>query len=329
MKMQYPFRQATCHDNLGAVTPGTPWLELLDWFYIFAQSSLMFPILNSLRVRFSFRTASQDSAVTGLSPDMGQEVAHPPKKVPSAWESHTKLVHRQTCLAPKTNMGDFENLSTASPRITRPSSSASQPQYILPDDELSTIESDSRAKLEEGFKEFWSEICKTVLDCHNRTPSNAIKTAELEQARSVIQELKQRIHQQEEEIIHYQSETFRFIGPSEVSDRRISEELTSIYMSLSNWVESLPEPRDGGCNWDGVKQFMTGNGYELQPNRLSTTEQIADAREELMKHVTFSILRGNIFQPLLVGATEEQNSCLEELCSNMKSLQQGQGTSLT
>jgi len=151
----------------------------------------MFPILNSLRVRFSFRTASQGSAVTGLSPDMGQEVAHPPKKVPSAWESHTKLVHRQTCLAPKTNMGDF-NLSAAPPRITRPSSSASQTPYILSDDELSTIESDSRAKLEEGFKDFWSKICKTVLDCHNRTPSNARKTAELEQARSEIQELKQR-----------------------------------------------------------------------------------------------------------------------------------------
>lgn len=216
--------------------------------------------------------------------------------------------------------------STAASHVTsRSSHPASTPPNSAAEAEISRIKSSARAKMEGTFTKLWDKICETVLECQNDTPNIAQKEVELEQARRDIQKLEERIRQQEEEIIRYRSQTLRSIDSTEISDRQISDELTNIYMGLSNWVEGLPEPAHPGCDWEAVFHFMACEGYQLSFNELIAYKQAADAQEELVKHVVFSILWANIFVPLLVGASEEQNSWLGELCSNMELLQPEKG----
>ncbi|GLI78719.1 hypothetical protein PoHVEF18_007040 [Penicillium ochrochloron] len=219
--------------------------------------------------------------------------------------------------------GDTEpHASTTPPHATKsPGPSASSPQYDATHDDQSRIKSSKMAKLESGFTKLWVTVRETLLDSQNDTPTIARQEAELEQARKDIQRLEERLRQQEDEIIRYRSETFRSLNAFEISDRQISDELTSIYMGLSNWVEGLPEPKNGDYNWQEVMQFMGHNGYTVIFNELFATEQAGDTQMELLKHIVCSILWDNIFEPLLVGATEDQNLWLKELCANIRLLQ--------
>jgi small-conductance mechanosensitive channel len=216
--------------------------------------------------------------------------------------------------------------STASPHTTKNvGSSASSPQDDANHNKLSRLKLSRMAKLESGFTNLWEMARDTLLDCQNDTPAIARKEAELEQVRKDIQRLEERLRQQEDEIIRYRSETFRSFNSFEISDRQISDELTSIYMGLSNWVEGLPEPKDGDCNWQNLMQFMHRNGYTMIFNQSMTPEHMAETQVELVKHVVCSMLWENILEPFLVGATKDQMSWLEELCVNIKLLQPPKG----
>jgi hypothetical protein len=167
---------------------------------------------------------------------------------------------------------------TAPSHATR---SSNHPASALPnsatDAEISRIKSSARAKMEGSFTKFWDKICETVLECQNDTSNIAQKEAELEEAHRDIQKLEERIRQQEEEIIRYRSQTLRSIDSTEISDRKISDELTNIYMGLSNWVEGLPEPARGGCDWGAAFRFMACEGYQFNFDGPITPEQAADA----------------------------------------------------
>jgi hypothetical protein len=72
-------------------------------------------------------------------------------------------------------------------------------------------------------------------------------------------------------------------------------------------------------------QFMHRNGYTMIFNQSMTPEHMAETQVELVKHVVCSMLWENILEPLLVGATKDQMSWLEELCVNIKLLQPPNG----
>jgi hypothetical protein len=154
---------------------------------------------------------------------------------------------------------------------------------------------------------------------------NVLEKAELEQARLRIQQLEQRVQQQDEELDHYRSEVFKSMTTFESTDRCIADELATMYAGLFNWVEGLPEPHCDGYDWGRDLQFME-HSYHIQQFGHSITDEVANqAREELLTHVIFCILWSEILQPLLVGITQKQASVLKELLSNMTLLQPQKG----
>lgn len=133
-----------------------------------------------------------------------------------------------------------------------------------------------------------------------------------------------RIRQLEAEVDQYQSQIFRSITTFKVSDSSISDELSSLYEGLSNWVVGLPDSRCFAQDWPDVHMFLQANGFP-NSNFTSRAEVITYAEAELLTAAAFRVLWAVLFEPSPIGLSSENRVFLELVQSTMSLLEPKKG----
>lgn len=194
-----------------------------------------------------------------------------------------------------------------------------------PQDEITAASSAIQPEVERILTEVTSQTRCFYQRLLNDLTNVAGEKAKLQKAHKRIEQLEKRIRQQDEELEYHRREIFKSINTSNISDRLIADELATIYVGLSNWVECLPEPSSRGCNWLGITQFLGQRNYSGEYGQGFSIDTATQAREELLTHAVFCILWKNILQPLLVGTSHMEESFLQELASKIPLVQPQKG----
>ncbi|KAJ5666176.1 uncharacterized protein N7477_008624 [Penicillium maclennaniae] len=133
-----------------------------------------------------------------------------------------------------------------------------------------------------------------------------------------LKSLHSQVRQLKKERDDYAFRVLQFMNPSEVSDSFISDELSSIYAGISNWVECvLHELEAFDDHWPLLRQFLKRERlYPSTGNPLQGT-LASLANGEILMMAIFRAMGDLIFSPILVGASFEERLFLKRLCRDM------------
>ncbi|KAJ6108478.1 hypothetical protein N7523_009801 [Penicillium sp. IBT 18751x] len=136
-----------------------------------------------------------------------------------------------------------------------------------------------------------------------------------------LKSLNSQVRQLEKERDDYAFRVLRFMNPSEVSDNFISDELSSIYAGISNWIECILHDLEAfDHHWPSLRRYLKREGLYPRTGNLLRGTLASLANGEILVRAIFRAMGSFIFSPTLVGASFEERSFLERLCRDMHSI---------